>query len=400
MLDAKNTHCDGRWKKGVALNKKIPFYHHDLGQDELDAIANVFAGSILTTGDTVAEFEKVFANYLGCKFALGVTSCTGALHMSLLALGIGPGDEVITTPMTFIATSAAILEAGAKPVFVDVEPDTGNLDVALVEAAITSRTKAIMPVHLYGLMCDMVTLRSIADQHALYIIEDCAHCVEGKRNGVRPGQLGDTACFSFYATKNLTCGEGGAVVTNREDLAKRLQLLRLHGMTKMAVDRQREGYKHWDMVMLGWKYNMDNIQAAILLPQMKRINNKLSRRHELAQLYEELLSRIDGVSFPKIPSDCVHARHLFPVRISPDLRDQVIDEMMEMNVSVVVNYRAIHLLTYFSEVLGYLPGDLPNAEHIGNETISLPFFPTMQETQINEIVMALDTAISRAKAMK
>ncbi|HEX6513902.1 MAG TPA: DegT/DnrJ/EryC1/StrS family aminotransferase, partial [Chloroflexota bacterium] len=237
---------------------KVPFFRHDLGRDELDSVAEVIQGLILTTGDTVARFEQEFASCLGRKHALGVTSCTGALHLSLLGLGVGPGDEVITTPMTFIATATSILEAGATPVFVDVEPGTGNLDAARVEVAITERTKAIMPVHLYGQMCDMRALRQIADRHKLFIVEDAAHCVEGTRDGIRPGELGDTACFSFYATKNLTCGEGGAVVTDDSELAERLRLLRLHGMTKNAFDRYREGYQHWDMVMLGWKYNMDN----------------------------------------------------------------------------------------------------------------------------------------------
>src|SRR5262249_39453218 len=174
---------------------------------------------------------------------VGLTSRPGALHLALLALDIGPGDEVITTPMSFVATATAILEAGAMPVFVDVEPDTGNLDPHLVEAAITSRTKAILPVHLYGLMCDMRALKTIADRHGLRIIEDAAHCIEGMRDGVRPGELSDAACFSFYATKNLTCGEGGAITVNDDALAERLKLLRLHGMTRTAQESAREGYR-------------------------------------------------------------------------------------------------------------------------------------------------------------
>src|SRR5205823_9801106 len=192
-----------------------------------DAVAEVLSGPILTTGEYVARFERRFAEALGRRHCIAVTSCTGGLHLSLLALGIGPGDEVITTPMTFIATSTAIIEAGARPVFVDVEPTTGNLDATKVEAAITERTRAILPVHLYGQMCDMRALRDIANHHGLFIVEDAAHCIEGTRDGVRPGLLGDTACFSFYATKNLTCGEGGAVVCNDDALLEKLRLLRL-----------------------------------------------------------------------------------------------------------------------------------------------------------------------------
>ncbi|MDA8232956.1 MAG: DegT/DnrJ/EryC1/StrS family aminotransferase [Magnetospirillum sp.] len=370
---------------------QIPFYLHDLGRPELDAVAEVLAGPILTTGETVSRFEREFADYLGRKHALGVTSCTGALHISLLALGIGPGDEVITTPMTFIATATAIIEAGADPVFVDVEPDTGNLDATRIEAAITGRTRAILPVHLYGQMCDMRAIRAIADRHGLFVVEDCAHCVEGERDGVRPGQLSDTACFSFYATKNLTCGEGGAVATDRDDLIERLRLLRHHGMTKTAADRQREGYQHWDMVSLGWKYNMDNIQAALLLPQLNRLNDKLNRRQALAALYDDLLRGIPGVRLPATRSDTVHARHLFPIWVDADMRDEVVARLHEAGIGVVVNYRAIHLLSYFAHRYGFRPGDYPIAEGIGGETLSLPFYPTMPE----EFVRAVAEAVRR-----
>lgn len=367
---------------------------HDLGQLELDAIADVLRGPILTTGEAVSRFEHDFAAYLGCKHVLGVTSCTGALHMSLMALGIGAGDEVITTPMTFIATSTAILEAGATPVFVDVEPDTGNIDAANIEKAITSRTKAILPVHLYGLMCDMRAISSIADRYGLAIVEDCAHCVEGERDGVKPGQLSDAACFSFYATKNLTCGEGGALATNRTDLLEKLKLLRLHGMTKMAADRQREGYTHWDMSLLGWKYNMDNIQAAMLLPQMKRIGEKSAMRQKLAAVYEEQLAKIHGVKVPLVREKTTHARHLFPVWVDAAIRDSLIAELNKIGISVMVNYRAIHLLSYFAKKYGYRVGDFPVAERIGNCTVSLPFYPTMPEESALVVVENLARIIN------
>lgn len=367
---------------------------HDLGQEELDSVAEVLAGPILTTGDTVDRFEKEFAGYLGRKHALGVTSCTGAIHMSLLALGIGPGDEVITTPMTFIATATAIIEAGASPVFVDVESDTGNIDAGKIEAAITDKTRAILPVHLYGLMCDMIEIRRIADRYNLKIIEDCAHCVEGERDGVRPGELADTACFSFYATKNLTCGEGGAVVTDSDELVDRLKVLRLHGMTKTAADRQREGYSHWDMVDMGWKYNMDNIQAALLLPQMRRLRKKLDSRHELSAIYEKKLGRIEGVRLPASRNNATHARHLYPVWVNSAIRDHVVDELNKNGIGTVVNYRAIHLLSYFAKALGYRRGDFPNAERIGDETLSLPFYPTMPIHFVDVVTETLARAVS------
>jgi UDP-4-amino-4-deoxy-L-arabinose-oxoglutarate aminotransferase len=370
---------------------KIPFFQHDLGQAELDSLAEVLAGSILTTGDTVARFEQEFADYLGRRYALGVTSCTGALHLSLLALGIGPGDEVITTPMTFIASATAIVEAGATPVFVDVEPETGNLDADCVERAITGHTRAILPVHLYGHMCDMHALRAIADRHGLQLIEDAAHCVEGQRDGVKPGQLGQTACFSFYATKNLTCGEGGAVVTDDRALYEKLRLMRLHGMNKNANDRFKEGYKHWDMQMMGWKYNMDNIQAALLLPQMNRVESNWRKREAVAQRYQELLTEasIPDVAWPNTLPGTRHAHHLFPIWIANGRRDEVILEFQRRGIGIVVNYRAIHLLTFFREQYRYQPGTFPVAERLGDRVVSLPFYPAIPDEHVKKVVQVL-----------
>jgi dTDP-4-amino-4,6-dideoxygalactose transaminase len=374
--------------------KKVPFFMHDLGQAELDAVAEVLANPILTTGEWVARFERRFADYLGARHAIGVTSCTGALHISLLALGIGAGDEVITTPMTFIATANAIIEAGATPVFVDVEPETGNLDAGCIEAAITERTRAIMPVHLFGQMCDMRAIRELADRYGLYVVEDAAHCVEGTRDGVKTAQLGDTACYSFYATKNLTCGEGGAVVTNDDALAEKLRLLRMHGMNKNANDRHREGYQHWDMPVFGWKYNMDNIQAALLLPQMDRLEENWRKRRERAEQYARGLWDIPDLSRPKTLPGVEHAWHLFPVWIGAGRRDQVIQRLQEMGVGVMVNYRAIHQLTYFRETFGFKTGDFPNAELIGDNSLSLPLYPNMPAEDVDRVIETLREILS------
>jgi dTDP-4-amino-4,6-dideoxygalactose transaminase len=358
-------------------------------------LAEVLKGEILTTGEYVGQFERKLADYLGRKHVLAVSSCTGALHLSLLGLGIGPGDEVITTPMTFIATATAILEAGARPIFVDVEPDTGNLNVDLVETAITPRTKAIMPVHLYGLMCDMHRLRSLADRHGLKIVEDSAHCVEAKRGGIGPGELSDTACFSFYATKNLTCGEGGALATNNTTLYDKLKLLHLHGMTKTAFDRSREGYQHWDMVVLGWKYNMSNIEAALLLPQFDRLTQKLEQRTALARRYDERLATVPGVRRPGALPHTIHSRHVYPVRVGGEKRDFVMEALKSEQIGCVVNYRAVHLMQYFRENFGHKPGDFPEAERIGDETISMPFYPSMPLDDVDVVANALERALTR-----
>lgn len=373
--------------------KRIPFFRHDLGTTELESLQKVLRGSILTTGATVADFERKFAAWLGRRYAVGVTSCTGGLHIALEALGIGPGDEVITTPMTFIATATSILHAGARPVFVDIEPDTGNIDVSRIAKAVTRRTRAIIPVHLYGQMCDMRSLRKIADKHGLAIIEDAAHCVEGKRDGIRPGELSDAACFSFYATKNLSCGEGGAVVTDRSDLQKKIRLLRLHGMNKMAADREREGYSHWDMQVLGWKYNMSNLQAALLLPQLKRLKQTHAKRQMLADRYTELLKDIPGISFLKEHDSVVHAQHLFVVQIAKHRRNSTIKKLQKIGISMMVNYRAIHLLTYFKKTYNFSASDFPMAKAFGEKVISLPFYPSMSYKDQEFVVKGLSKAL-------
>ena len=376
------------------MTNKVPFFRHALGQPELDAIGEVLNGPTLTTGKTVAEFESRFAALLGAQHAIGTTSCTGALHMSLLALGIGSGDEVITTPMTFMGTATAIMSAGARPVFVDVEPDTGNLNVSQIEKALTPKTKAILPVHLYGQMCDMRSLRDIANQHGLRVVEDAAHCIEGARDGVRPGQLGDTACFSFYATKNLTCGEGGAVVTNDPHINKALRLLRLHGRTQIDSNQNHESYHQSDMVILGWKYNMDNIHAAMLLPQLDGIELRWNTRLNISNRYTEALAALSGLRLPTVVPNSKHALHLYPIRIARGQRDTVISKLMQQGISTTVNFRPVHLLSFFSRTLKHSPGDFPIAEEIGSSTISLPFYPSIPDRDINAVIEALRSALS------
>lgn len=376
---------------------KIEFYRHSLGEGEQKSVNECLAGLFLTSGEYVCEFERRFADYLGPSLrCVGLNSCTAALHLSLLALDIGPGDEVITTPMTFIATATAIMHTGARPVFVDVESETGLMDCDAVEEAIGPATRAILPVHLYGNMCSMLRLREIADKHGLRLVEDSAHCVEGMRDGIRPGQISDAACFSFYATKNITSGEGGAVVTRHEELADRIRLLRQHGMSKEAADRYHGSYRHWDMLECGWKYNMDNIHASILLPQLQKIDELWTRRERLYGLYAEALSQIPGIRLHRIPDASKSAYHLLTVLVEGADRDWVLDELCRQKIGVAVNYRAIHLLTYMRKTLGYMTGDFPVAEDIGQKTVSLPFWVGMEKNEVDMVASALDTALKKA----
>jgi dTDP-4-amino-4,6-dideoxygalactose transaminase len=379
---------------------KVEFYKHAISQKDIDNVVKVLNSLFLTTGETVKEFEERFSQYLGCKYTVGVTSCTAALHLALLAYGVGSGDEVITTPMTFIATANSIIHAGATPVFVDVEPETANINADLIENAITSRTKAILPVHLYGQMCDVKRIREIADKYHLVVIEDAAHAIEASREGVRPGELGDAACFSFYATKNITSGEGGAISTNNEEIGERLRKLRLHGMSKGAAERYSKRYEHWDMEMLGWKYNMANIQAALLLNQLQNIEKNWQRREEICQMYEEAYEGNPQVACLKILPNSKSARHMFTILVSPERRDRILWELQKKGVGVAVHYRAIHLLSYYRQTYGYERGMFPVAERIGDSTITLPLYPKLSNEEAQYVingVKEVTTAMARSK---
>ena len=365
---------------------KVEFYRHNISQKDIDNAVGVLNSLFLTTGEVVNEFEDKFSRYLGCRHTVGVNSCTAALHLSLLACGIGPGDEVITTPMTFISSANSIIYTGATPVFVDVEPETGNINADFIESTITSKTKAILPVHLYGQMSDMRKIREIADKHHLAVIEDAAHAIEALRNGVRPGQLGDAACFSFYATKNITSGEGGAVSTNNEEIAEKLKKLRLHGMSKAAAERYSKRYEHWDMEMLGWKYNMSNIQAALLLDQIENIDRNWKRRESICRMYEDAFMSNPHICLPKVLPSSKSARHLFTIQVHPAKRDEMLRQLQEKGIGVAVNFRAIHLLTFYRQTFGYQRGMYPIAERIGDGTITLPLYPKLSDEEVRYVI--------------
>jgi len=375
--------------------EKIEFFKHNLTEADLDLANQVMRSIFLTTGPKVAAFEKKFAQYLGSPEAVGLTSCTGAMHLALLKHGIGPGDEVITTPMTFVATAAAILEAGATPVFVDVCPRSGLLLPETVDAAVSPKTKAILPVHLYGRMVDMRGFARVAAKHGLTLIEDAAHCLEGSRDRVRPGQLSAAACFSFYPTKSMTCGEGGALVCRSPEDAAWYRSARHHGISKNASSRYTKKYEHWDMEMMGWKYNMDDIQAALLLNQIDRLDGHRRKRQDLENLYRELLADVAGLDFLEAPGpEEVSGHHLLTVLLPPRLdRDEVIKQVQEMGVGCAVNYRAVHVLRYFRERYGCRPEDFPNAHGIGQRTMSLPLYPKLNEGEVARVCDTLKKVV-------
>jgi UDP-4-amino-4-deoxy-L-arabinose-oxoglutarate aminotransferase len=372
----------------------VDFYRHSLGEDEKAAVRGVLDSLFLTTGQKVYAFERAFEEFLGLPAVVCTAHATASLHLSMLAVGIGPGDEVVTTPMTFLSSANAVVYAGGTPVFVDVDPLTANIDPAAVAQAITPRTKAIVAVDLYGLMADMVALRSLADRHGLALVEDAAHCVEGRRDGFGPGRLADYGCFSFYATKNLTCGEGGAITARDGSKKNLLRQLGSHGMSKNAADRYAGTYQHWDMERLGYKYNLSDVNASLLLPQLPKLAGRLKRREEICRRYEAAFRETEGVSFPIVPEGMTSGRHIFTIWVNPEKRDAVLAGIQARGVGVAVNYRAVHLTKFYRERFGFRRGMFPVAERVGDSTITIPLWPAMTDAQVDEVIAAVRASVA------
>jgi dTDP-4-amino-4,6-dideoxygalactose transaminase len=368
-------------------------------EEEREILSSLRSGW-LGTGPKVAQLEREFRDYKEAPYAVAVNSCTAALHLSMLAAGIGPGDEVITTALTFCATVNTIIHAGARPVLADVDPATFNIDPQDVAAKITSRTKAIVPVHFAGRACDMDALAAIAQQHGLMIIEDCAHAVETTYKGRQAGTFGTFGCFSFYVTKNMTTGEGGMILTTDEKHADRLKILALHGMSKDAWRRfSDDGYKHYYVVECGYKYNMMDIQAAIGIHQLRRIEKNWERRQEIWATYQNEFAGLP-VGLPAQPDDGTrHAYHLYTVLIDPErtnlTRDQFIADMTTENIGVGVHYQSIPVHPYYQERFGWRPEDHPHSFRIGQQTVSLPLSPKLTDRDVADVVRAVYKVLHR-----
>jgi dTDP-4-amino-4,6-dideoxygalactose transaminase len=369
----------------------VEFFRHALGEAELASLRTTVGSLFLTCGPRVAEFEHAFATFLGLEHVVGTSSCTTGLTLALQALGVGPGDEVITSPMTFISTPNAALYLGATPVFADVDPRSGLLDPAAAAAAIGPRTRAIVPVHLYGQLADMPAFRRLADRHGLVLVEDAAHAVEAARDGVRVGQLGDAAAFSFYATKTLTCGDGGAVAVHDAAVAARLRRLRNHGMSSDAAARHGRAYVHWDMVELGWKAALTDVEAALLLPQLPHLLAQRDRRAAVVARYEAALADDPRVALVECTGRSGH--HVFAVLVPGRHRDAVLAGLSARGIGTAVNYLAVHTLTYYRERFGHPRDAFPHAAAWGERTISLPLWPGLADAQVDEVVAALRASL-------
>jgi dTDP-4-amino-4,6-dideoxygalactose transaminase len=368
-----------------------------IGSEEIDEVLDTIRSGWLGTGPKTHRFEKEFAGYIGADYCIALSSCTAALHLSMLVAGIGKGDEVIVPAMTFCATANAVIHAGATPIFADVELKGMTLDPLDVVRKITPRTRALLPVHFHGRPAAMEALRALASKHRLYIIDDAAHAVEARYKGRSMGQSGDLTCFSFYVTKNMTTIEGGMISTANKEWADRIKVLALHGMSQDAWSRFSDaGYKHYEVVSAGFKYNMTDLQASFGLHQLARLERNLSRREKIWSAYNQAFKDLP-LSLPPDPEpDTRHSRHLYAVRTTPRTglsRDSLMESLYKKNIGTGVHYTALHLHPFYRKTYGYKEGDFPNAEAIGATTLSLPLSAGMTDRDVEDVVEAVRESI-------
>jgi dTDP-4-amino-4,6-dideoxygalactose transaminase len=398
--------------------KFLPFSPPLLGEEEIAEVVDTLRSEWITTGPKVKRFEQEFAHAVGAPAALAVSSCTAALHLSLLALGVGPGDAVITSPMTFCSGVHVIEHVGARPVLVDVEPETLNIDPQKVEQAIRNfargkeqgRLKAIMPVHLYGHPCDLDSLLAIAREHELAILDDAAHALPALYKGRSVGSLAASAgvpvltSFSFYATKNLTTAEGG-MLTGSPDLIDEARIWSLHGMSRDVWKRySSEGSWFYDVTRPGFKYNMTDIQASLGLHQLRKLAGFRARRREIVSLYREAFSPFPELCLPVERPEVEHAWHLYALRLNPETfpltRNQFIEELRARNIGASVHFIPIHLHPYYRDKYGYQPDDFPVAYREYQRLVSLPLCPRMTDQDAGDVIEAVIDIIESARSKR
>lgn len=378
---------------GKPVRKKLlVFGSPQILKPEIREVVDSLKSGWIGSGPKVKKFEEQFRKYIGSKYALATNSCTAALHLSLLAAGIGKGDEVITTPMTFAATANVILHVGATPVFADIDKETQNIDPKEIEGKITEKTKAILPVHLHGRPCDMAEICRIALDNKLRIISDAAHCIEGTYKGKKIGSIWDLAAFSFYVTKNVCCCEGGMITTNNKVLAEKIRTYTMHGLSKGAWERYKDkGFKHYEVILPGYKYNMTDLQAALGIHQLKRIEKNWRKRRKIWTRY--------CIAFEDLPAQTPtkwagkHARHLYTLLLDLDElkadRNKVQQALYKEGIGTGIHYKSLHLHKYYSERFAFEPEDFPNAKFVSDRTISLPLGPGLTEKDVGDVIKAV-----------
>lgn len=371
----------------------LPYCLPDITDEEINEVVETLKSGWLAKGPRTIEFEKQFANYVGAKYAIGMNSATAALHIALLAAGVGPGDEVITTSMTFAASANTIIHTGATPIFADIDPATGCIDPDEIRKKISPKTKAIVPVHYAGQACDLDEIYKIADEHNLFVSEDAAHAIYTRYKGNLIGHKPKGAVsYSFYATKNLATGEGGMLVTDNEEIANRARMLVTHGMSRNAWNRYAKGGSWmYDIEEPGYKYNMFDIQAALGTIQLKRLENMQIRRENIARSYNEAFCNMKAINIPEMTEyTSTHSWHLYVIKINSEIcgidRNQFINELNERNIGTSVHFIPVHLMSAYKNKYGYKLGDFPQTENWFTDIISIPLYPSMSEADVASVI--------------
>ncbi|HBN22966.1 MAG TPA: UDP-4-amino-4,6-dideoxy-N-acetyl-beta-L-altrosamine transaminase [Holosporales bacterium] len=401
----------------AAPNKNTPFFKEEdflpftipcVDEDVINSAIDCLKSGWIATGPRVQKFETDLCEYLACPHAIAVNSATSGLHLALLACGIGANgdgkktDEVITTPMTFVSTVNSIIHAGATPVFVDVEPNTYNMDISKIEAAITPHTKAIMPVHFTGMSVDLDLLYEIARKHNLRVIEDAAHAIGSSYKGRKIGSFGDIQVYSFHPCKNMTTAEGGALSVHDAETAKKMRIQRFHGIAKDAWDRySKDGNQQIDVITPGHKYNMSDLQAAIGIPQLQKLDAMNVQRQKHVARYKKAFESWDEITLPQDATyENFNAFHIYAILINPEkadgmTRDTLMAELKNYNIGTGLHYPAVHLFDYYKKTYGFKRGDFPRAETISDRILSLPLFPQMTEEQQDRVISALSRIFNK-----
>jgi dTDP-4-amino-4,6-dideoxygalactose transaminase len=379
----------------TTIVKSVPFHVPCIGKDEIRAVVETLESGWITTGPKTKCFEDAFARHIGVRHALAVNSCTAALHLSLEAIGLKAGDEVLVPTLTFTATAEVVTYFNAKPVLVDVDPVHFNLSVEDAERKITSKTRAIIPVHFAGHACPMDPILDLAKSKGLTVIEDAAHAIPAQYKGRNIGTLSAITAFSFYATKTLATGEGGMVTTDDDALADRVRVMRLHGMSRDAWKRYRaDGNWRYEIIAAGYKCNLTDLQASLGLVQLARCGEMWRSRARIAQKYTQALVSMKAYDTLPVSPDVQHSWHLFVVLVDPTKlrihRDQIIDELRERGIGTAVHFIPLHLHRYYQETWGYRAGEFPVAEEYFDRCISLPIYPGMTDEDVTQVVDALD----------
>jgi UDP-4-amino-4,6-dideoxy-N-acetyl-beta-L-altrosamine transaminase len=389
--------------------KPLPYGRHWVDEEDIKAVVDILRGDLITMGPKIAEFEQSFCDYLGAKYAIAVSSGTAALHGAMFGLDIKPGDEVITTPMTFAASSNAILYMRGTPIFADIDPNTGNIDPNEIEKKVTPKTSAIIPVHYAGLPCDMAAIKEIGARYNLKVVEDASHALgaeykmDGKWHKVGSCAHSTMATFSFHPVKHITTGEGGMMILNDEELEKKTRLIRMHGIS-LDIRRRLKSELIWiyEMIELGYNYRITDVQCALGISQLKKLTMFLKRRNEIAERYQSAFLEVEELSLPNLSISQMavnkHAWHLYVIQLNLEklnaTRQDVYFALLAENILPQVHYIPVHLHPYYQNKLGYKKGDYPAAEAFYERILSLPLYPKMSEQDVEDVICTVKKVVN------